>query len=151
MKRGFSLLLVLIMIFTLGACGDSESHEGQAKTPSASSAQKGRYPISLDMSKDLDFCYFSYFFFRFYQKSPQFLSLKFAPKLMLGCIVSNCGTQAILRVQIDTNISWVLSFLHLRKIPENQHISKRQMHPCMGGYRFLSWNCRTFDISYCEI
>lgn len=35
-------MLVLIMIFTLGACGDSESHEGQAKTPSASSAQKGR-------------------------------------------------------------------------------------------------------------
>ena len=24
----------------------------------------------------------------------KFLSLKFAPKLMLGCIVSNCGTQA---------------------------------------------------------
>lgn len=42
MKRKFSLLLVLIMIFALGACGDSESHEGQAKTPSASSAQKGR-------------------------------------------------------------------------------------------------------------
>lgn len=43
MKKGSSLLLlVLLMIFSLAACGDSESHEGQAKTPSASSAQKGR-------------------------------------------------------------------------------------------------------------
>ena len=30
----------------------------------------------------------------------------------------------ILRVQIDTNISWVLSFLHLRQTPENQHFGK---------------------------
>ena len=47
----------------------------------------------------------------------KFLSLKFEPKLMLGCIVSNYGTQAILRVQIDTNISWALSFLHLPQMP----------------------------------
>lgn len=40
----------------------------------------------------------------------KFLSLKNAPKLMLGCIVSNCGTQAILCIQIDTNIFPVLSF-----------------------------------------
>ena len=38
----------------------------------------------------------------FPNKYLKILSLKFAPKLMLGCIVSNCGTQAILRVQIDT-------------------------------------------------
>ena len=48
----------------------------------------------------------------FPDKYLKFLSLKFAPKLMLGCIVSNCGTQAILRVQINTNTSWVLSFTH---------------------------------------
>ena len=37
------------------------------------------------------------------------LSLKFAHKLMLGCIVSNCDMQAILRVQIDTIFElWVL-------------------------------------------
>jgi len=49
--------------------------------------------------------------------SRKFLSLKNAPKLMFVCIVSNCGTQAILRVQIDTNIFPVLSFLHLSQMP----------------------------------
>lgn len=53
------------------------------------------------------------FICHFKKELVKFLSLKFAPKVTLGCIVSNCGTQAILRVQIDTNISWVLSFLHL--------------------------------------
>ena len=75
------------------------------------------------------------------------LSLKNAPKVMFGCIVSNCGTQAILRVQIDTIFERRQSFLHLLQMPENQHFSERQMHPCIGGYRFLSWNCCTFDIS----
>ncbi len=33
---------MFIITFSLVACGDSESHEGEAKTPSGSSAQKGR-------------------------------------------------------------------------------------------------------------
>lgn len=47
---------------------------------------------------------------------------------MPGCIVSNYGTQAILRVQIDTIFEWVLSFLHLSQMPQNQLFSERQMH-----------------------
>jgi len=43
----------------------------------------------------------------------------------------------ILRVQIDTNSAWVLSFLHLLQMPEYQHFSEWQMHPSMGGYRFF--------------
>lgn len=53
----------------------------------------------------------------FSDRCLKFLSLKIAPKLMLGCIVSNCGTQAILRVQIDTILKWGLSFLHLLQMP----------------------------------
>lgn len=34
---------------------------------------------------------------------------------MLGCTVSNCGTQAILRIQIDTNISPVLLLFFIPK------------------------------------
>lgn len=41
-RRYFSLLVALIMILVLAACGNSNSHEGEAKTPSASSVQKGR-------------------------------------------------------------------------------------------------------------
>ena len=48
-------------------------------------------------------------------------------------IVSNCGKQAILRVQIDTNISWVLLFANVVK----STLFKKKMHPCMVGYRLL--------------
>ncbi len=34
----------------------------------------------------------------FPDKHLKFLSLKFAPKVMLGCIISNCGTQASKKV-----------------------------------------------------
>ena len=47
----------------------------------------------------------------FPDKWLKFLSLKFAPKLMLGCIVSNCGTQASKTVfrQISTRFTkWPL-------------------------------------------
>lgn len=41
MKKLLALCLSLVMVFTLASC-DSGDHEGEAKTPSASSAQKGR-------------------------------------------------------------------------------------------------------------
>lgn len=42
MKRVFTVLIVFIIALSMTACGDSDKHEGEAKTPSASSAQKGR-------------------------------------------------------------------------------------------------------------
>lgn len=41
MKKLFALLLSLVMVFAITGC-DSSSHDGEAKTPSASSIQKGR-------------------------------------------------------------------------------------------------------------
>ena len=41
----------------------------------------------------------------------KFLSLKFAPKLTLGCIVSNCGTQA----------SWGNPGTHIRTVQSFPH------------------------------
>lgn len=41
MKKIFTLLLSLVMVFTITGC-DSSSHDGEAKTPSGSSVQKGR-------------------------------------------------------------------------------------------------------------
>ena len=42
MKKIIVLLLTFILVFLLAACGTSDQHEGQAKTPSASSVQKGK-------------------------------------------------------------------------------------------------------------
>lgn len=42
MKRIISLLLVILMCITLVACGNNKDHIGEAKTPSGSSAMKGR-------------------------------------------------------------------------------------------------------------
>ena len=41
MRRYLAVFLLILMMFTISAC-DSESHEGEARTPSASSIQKGR-------------------------------------------------------------------------------------------------------------
>lgn len=41
MKKFFALLLCLVMAFAITGC-DSSSHDGEAKTPSGSSIQKGR-------------------------------------------------------------------------------------------------------------
>ena len=81
--------------------------------------RKGLFPRILAVFHCINFvvAMFPYACGYFPDKRLKFLSLKFAPKLMLGCIVSNYGTQAILRVQIDTNISWALSFLHLPQMP----------------------------------
>ena len=40
--RFFIIALALIMLLALAACGDSKTHEGEAKTPSGSSIQNGR-------------------------------------------------------------------------------------------------------------
>ena len=50
---------------------------------------------------------------------------------MLGCIVSNCGTQTILRVQIDTNISPVYRFYIYCKRPK---INTFQKGRCTHAY-----------------
>lgn len=42
MKKIFMLCLVLIMVFSITGCGNSEDHVGEAKTPSGSSVQKGK-------------------------------------------------------------------------------------------------------------
>lgn len=42
MKKALYLFLIVIICFTLVSCEDSESHLGQAKTPSGSSVMKGR-------------------------------------------------------------------------------------------------------------
>jgi len=42
MKKIFAIFLSVVITMSLVACGNSESHEGEAKTPSGSSAQKGR-------------------------------------------------------------------------------------------------------------
>lgn len=42
MKKIITMVLTFTLIFSLSACGDSGKHEGEAKTPSASEAQKGR-------------------------------------------------------------------------------------------------------------
>lgn len=42
MKKMISLLIVFAMMFSFFSCGDSSKHEGEAKTPSGSRAQKGR-------------------------------------------------------------------------------------------------------------
>ena len=42
MKKLITLLIALAMILGLTGCGDSSKHEGEAKTPSGSSSQKGR-------------------------------------------------------------------------------------------------------------
>lgn len=43
MKKIISVIMLLMFVLTLTACGNnSKEHDGQAKTPSASSAQKGR-------------------------------------------------------------------------------------------------------------
>lgn len=42
MKRLLTLCLSLIMVFLITGCGSSEGHDGEAKTPSGSSIQKGR-------------------------------------------------------------------------------------------------------------
>jgi hypothetical protein len=42
MKRIICLILLLSMCLSVTACGDGESHIGEAKTPSGSSAMKGR-------------------------------------------------------------------------------------------------------------
>lgn len=57
MKNKFlAVVLVLIMVVSLAACGDSNTHEGEAKTPSASSAQKGRdYQSVVDNFKEKGF------------------------------------------------------------------------------------------------
>jgi hypothetical protein len=42
MKKIVSVLLACIMVMTLMGCGANSKHEGEAKTPSGSSVQKGR-------------------------------------------------------------------------------------------------------------
>lgn len=42
MKRIICLILLLFMCFSLAACGNGDSHIGEAKTPSGSSAMRGR-------------------------------------------------------------------------------------------------------------
>lgn len=42
MKKIVMLMIAAIMTFLLIACSDSQTHDGEAKTPSASGAQKGR-------------------------------------------------------------------------------------------------------------
>ena len=42
MKKIVMLMIAAIMTFSLIACSDSQTHDGEAKTPSASGAQKGR-------------------------------------------------------------------------------------------------------------
>lgn len=41
-KQYLSLVLAIIMVLSLASCGDSESHVGEARSPSVSSSQKGR-------------------------------------------------------------------------------------------------------------
>lgn len=44
MKKIFAVLLMLVMVFSLAACGGSteKNHDGEAKTPSGSKIQQGR-------------------------------------------------------------------------------------------------------------
>ena len=42
MKKIVMFMIAAIMTFLLIACSDSQTHDGEAKTPSASGAQKGR-------------------------------------------------------------------------------------------------------------
>ena len=42
MKKIVTFTIVLMMLFLLVACSNSEGHEGEAKTPSGSGVQKGR-------------------------------------------------------------------------------------------------------------
>ena len=53
----------------------------------------------------------------FKKELVKILSLKNAPKVTLGCIVSIYGTQAILRNQIDTISKSELSFFEYAKTP----------------------------------
>jgi hypothetical protein len=57
MKNKFlAIMLVFILALSFTACGDSSKHEGEAKTPSASSAQKGRdYQDVVDKFKEKGF------------------------------------------------------------------------------------------------
>ena len=44
MKKIFAVLLMLVMVFSLAACGGSteKNHDGEAETPSGSKIQQGR-------------------------------------------------------------------------------------------------------------
>jgi hypothetical protein len=57
MKNKFwVIMLVFILALSFTACGDSSKHEGEAKTPSASSTQKGRdYQDVVDKFKEKGF------------------------------------------------------------------------------------------------
>ena len=67
------------------------------------------------------------------------------PFTQFGCIVSIYGTQAILRVQIDTiNILW-LSFSDLSNRYKICDYSFFPAHPHGIGYRFLTCNSRLND------
>ena len=56
MKRIICLILLLSMCLSLTACGDGESHIGEAKTPSGSSAMQGRdYQDVIDNFKEKGF------------------------------------------------------------------------------------------------